>query len=313
MSFLSPIFGGNLKVLLLSFVVATTFWFFNALNKEDYNVILRYPIQFQFDQEEVVVTKPLPRFVGIDVAGGGWNLFRRTFKLFAKPILITLDNPTEVKYISRSTLIPVISEQFPTLKIRRIITDTLLLSIEKKIIKEVKLFVKPSSLMLKENYRVAGPIKIEPATVTLSGPEKLMANIDELIELEIFRTGISRDFDRDVEVVLPIDHVTSSPEEVNVQFGVNEYEIDTRTIRVDLIGSRTDSDQNFSLLDSMVTVSYEVDKDYADKIESKDFMLAIDVDAINDSSTTAIPYFIHTPKNIMSPMMEPDTLRIIHR
>ena len=95
------LFGNNWRAILLSVLAATTFWFFNALNK-NYSTRLNYPLGFSFTRDSVVVVNPLPDKVVVDVSGGGWNLMRKTFLFSATPILLQLDNPTEIKFFTKA-------------------------------------------------------------------------------------------------------------------------------------------------------------------------------------------------------------------
>ncbi len=106
----------NWKVVLLSIIGATTFWFFNALNK-DYDARISYPIEFQFDRDSVVIMQPLPTTLSIDVSSGGWNLLRKTFWFNVTPIQIVLENPTEIGFYTRNSLMPIVSDQLDELKI----------------------------------------------------------------------------------------------------------------------------------------------------------------------------------------------------
>ena len=93
----------NWKVVMFSFLGATTFWLFRSLS-QDQSALISYPIEFVFDEDSVVVMDPLPETVKIDVSSGGWNLFRRTLLFSVEPLKVELDNPSEIKFLNRSFL-----------------------------------------------------------------------------------------------------------------------------------------------------------------------------------------------------------------
>ena len=118
----------NWKVVVLSLVGATTFWFFNALNKS-YDTNINYPIEFVFDKDSVVVMKPLPENIRMNVSSGGWNLLRKTYWFNLPPIEIELTNPTSVQYMDRGLLFPIVVNQMTELRVNYIVSDSLFIDI----------------------------------------------------------------------------------------------------------------------------------------------------------------------------------------
>jgi hypothetical protein len=55
----------NWRAVVLCIFAATVFWFFNALNKT-YTTNLRFPLSFDYDHENFVPVKALPRDVRIN-------------------------------------------------------------------------------------------------------------------------------------------------------------------------------------------------------------------------------------------------------
>ena len=56
----------TIKVVVLSLFAATTFWFFNAMNKS-YDTRVDYPLSYTFAEDSVVVMEPLAKQIKIDV------------------------------------------------------------------------------------------------------------------------------------------------------------------------------------------------------------------------------------------------------
>ena len=149
----------NWKVVVLSLIGATTFWFFNELNKE-YTTRLIYPLEFNFQRDSVVVMRPLPETINVDVTSGGWNLLRRTFILFnPTPITIELFNPTLIKFYTRATMMPIVRDQLDELKVNYLVTDTLFFDIEEKQSRIIGLSIDSANTELRDNYRITSSIK----------------------------------------------------------------------------------------------------------------------------------------------------------
>lgn len=304
----SPFLGGNLKVVILSLVAATTFWFFNALNK-NYDARINYPLEFEFARDSVVIVEELPDEVLIDVSSGGWNLLRKTFWFSVLPVVITLDNPADVKFLTRSSLIPIISDQILDLELNFLLTDTLFINVEHKVQKRVALNVDSLRVPLADNHRLVSPIQITPDTITVVGPSSRIAALPENLKIDIQRRNINSDFDRDVEVELPDGSLMiSQPEEVQIQFAVAEFTNVTLPVDLDLLNFPEDS--SAYLNDSIIYVNYWVRADELNTVKPEDFVISADYTMIIGRDSTLLPILLESPTNAYDMEYFPDTLRI---
>ena len=135
------------KVVLLSFLGAATFWFFSALGKE-YSYRFRHPIEFVYNHDSLIAVRPLPEFVEIDVTGGGWDLFRETNWFGGDPILFDLENPAAIRYLTRPTILPILTDQLSQFRVNFLFTDTLYIDIDRKDQRHVNLSVDSLTISL---------------------------------------------------------------------------------------------------------------------------------------------------------------------
>ncbi len=304
----SPFLGGNLKVVILSLVAATTFWFFNALNK-NYDARINYPLEFEFARDSVVIVEELPDEVLIDVSSGGWNLLRKTFWFSVLPVVITLDNPADVKFLTRSSLIPIISDQILDLELNFLLTDTLFINVEHKVQKRVALNVDSLRIPLADNHRLVSPIRITPDTITVVGPASRISALPENLKIDIPRRNINSDFDRDVDVELPDGSLmTSQPEDVRIQFAVAEFTNVTLPVNLDQFNFPEDS--SAYLEDSIIYVNYWVKADELNTVKPEDFVISADYTMIIKKDSTLLPILLESPTNAYDMEYFPDTLRI---
>ncbi|MEQ8714378.1 MAG: hypothetical protein RIC80_15270 [Cyclobacteriaceae bacterium] len=308
MAKMSPFLGGNLKVVILSLVAATTFWFFNALNK-NYDARINYPLEFEFARDSVVIVEELPDEVLIDVSSGGWNLLRKTFWFSVLPVVITLDNPADVKFLTRSSLIPIISDQILDLELNFLLTDTLFINVEHKVQKRVALNVDSLRIPLADNHRLVSPIRITPDTITVVGPASRISALPENLKIDIPRRNINSDFDRDVDVELPDGSLmTSQPEDVRIQFAVAEFTNVTLPVNLDQLNFPEDS--SAYLEDSIIYVNYWVKADELNTVKPEDFVISADYTMIIRKDSTLLPILLESPTNAYDMEYFPDTLRI---
>ena len=124
------------KVVSMCVLAATTFWFFNALNKSDYSTTINYPIELVYPgKDSLTVVGELPKVIRINVTGGGWTLIRKSFGIDSKPLLVKINTPTDTRYLLGTSLSPLINDQITSFRLNSVITDTLHFHIEKKRVK----------------------------------------------------------------------------------------------------------------------------------------------------------------------------------
>ncbi len=298
----------NWKVVILSLLGATTFWFFNALNK-NYEAKINYPLQFIFDQENVVVMKPLASAIVIDVSSGGWNLLRK-ITINSIPIKIELENPTEIGYYTRSSLLSIASEQLSELKIKSVVTDTVFINIEEKRKKTVALFVDTTAISLADNHRMISPLELFPDSIELVGPKSFIDSIGSSYELGIPTRGISSDYDREVEVRLAGGRRTSSkPEEVHVKFEVDKFERQSIEIPVDVENMPMDS--SVSLDHQTVQVFYTVRSSEKQDYSEDDFAITADVLMMNDADSTVMAILVYHPEEAIEIDVIPEYIKVV--
>lgn len=299
-------FTNNWKVVLISIMGAATFWLFRALNKS-HSALISYPIEFVFNVDSTVVMNPLPTTIKIDVSSGGWNLFRRTLIFSIDPIQVELDNPSEVNFLTQSFLSPIVEDQLKGLTINYIVTDTLFLSIERKITKRMILKVDSLSLPLEEDYQLMSNITIQPDHVVLTGPKSIINSFESDLYITLDENNIDEDFNGRVEVPIVFeDLIQSDPSEVNVSFEVNKFK--NVKIGVPIILQNFPSNRVTTLLDSIVDVTYRVKESFKEDFSSEDFYVVLDYDFLKTDSL-GVPVLIKYPDTLRTVSIDSQKVR----
>ena len=285
---------------------AATFWLFRALNKS-HSALISYPIEFVFNVDSTVVMNPLPTTIKIDVSSGGWNLFRRTLIFSIDPIQVELDNPSEVNFLTQSFLSPIVEDQLKGLTINYIVTDTLFLSIERKITKRMILKVDSLSLPLEEDYQLMSNITIQPDHVVLTGPKSIINSFESDFYITLDENNIDEDFNGRVEVPIVFeDLIKSYPSEVNVSFEVDKFK--NVKIGVPIILQNFPSNRVTTLLDSIVDVTYRVKESFKEDFSSEDFYVVLDYDFLKTDSL-GVPVLIKYPDTLRTVSMDSQKVR----
>ena len=295
-------------MVVLCLLAATTFWLLNALNKR-YTTKISYPIEFLVDNPDtVIVVKELPSKVEIDVSGGGWNLLRRTLWFNVNPLAIPLNNPTEVKHIPGSSLVPLISEQLSDISLNYVITDTLKIDIEAKMLKSAHLRIDSASINLAPSFRIMSEIAINPDTVTFVGPSSLISQLPDTVYLTL-PDIIASDYNENININgVESNLIHHAPQEVNVRFEVASFL--RQTTVVDVVPMNFPADSSLVLLDIKVEVIYSVQEEMAGAIEEEDFKIWADFNQFDQTDSTVTPILDSIPDFILELKINPDKLRV---
>lgn len=297
----------NWKVVLLSLLGATTFWFFNALNK-NYNARINYPIEFAFSRDSVVVLRPLAKDLIIDVSSGGWNLLRKTFWFNVSPVIIPLDNPTEIGFYTRSSLLPIVEDQLSELTINYLVTDTVFIQIEPKITKKVKLSLDSLGIPLEENHRVTSSIQILPDSVFITGPKSFTDTLSLTYPISLNINGISNNYKRNVPVNLPTRLAFSDPEEVIVSFGVERFE--RMSIKVKLEPVNFPEDSSIFLSENTIQVFYTVPESKNEDFDQDDFAVTADLRMLDSEDSTIMGILVYYPEEAIDLEVIPEHIKV---
>jgi YbbR domain-containing protein len=297
----------NWKVVLLSLIGATTFWFFNALNKE-YSARVDYPIDFVLTRDSVVIMDPLPETIAIDVSGGGWGLFRNTLWFSVDPIRVQLDNPTDIRFLTRSTLLPIVKDHLSDLNVNFLYSDTLYINIEKKSVKKVRLLIDSANVNLRDNHQIVSEVQIVPPTVNISGPETIIRSLQEAYYLSLRKRNIDDDVDETIDIPLPFEDImNASPSEVTVSFDVDRFERKQMIIPLERINFPEDS--TFSLSDTTITITYIIQRSLDRDFIYSDFGISLDLNML-DADSLIQPLIIYYPEEISELDVSPSKIRL---
>lgn len=243
MSFFNSIFNilrfnkNNWKAVVLCLFTATIIWFFNSLNK-NYTTTISFPISFDYDRENYVTIRPLPLAVRINVTGIGWNLFRRSAGVKVPPLVIPLENPSEVKKIVGSTLPGFFVNQLADFQINFVITDTLHIAIEPKMTRKLGLSIDVPSGFIKKGYVLVSEIRVEPDSISLEGPQNLMQRLPDPVKLQLSQRNIDDNFDEAIDVRFLNDELINRvPSAVSVTFEVEELVEVSDSVALEIINA----------------------------------------------------------------------------
>lgn len=304
--FLLPGLKDNWKVVVLSILGAATFWFFNAMNKS-YDTRVDYPLSYTFAEDSVVVIKPLAKQIKIDVTSGGWNLIRKTLRINATPINIPLDNPTEIKFLTRSSLIPMISDQLDGLRLIYVVTDTLFFNIEKKVTRKLPVYIDSISIPLSQSYRMVSPISCNIDSAIVSGPKSTMEQMPPFVQLDFSNISIDGNFDDELGYFVG-EQVEVEPAEATVQFQVAKYL--AREINIPIEQLDFPEDSSAFLANNEITLYYTIKESDEDEVTTSDFSVTVDYAMRNINDSTVSPILMYAHEKALDIVLASDRIKL---
>jgi hypothetical protein len=174
---------------------------FNALNKE-YSTNIRFPLQFEFDNEKYVPVDPLPGTLTMNVKGNGWDLLRKSLGYKLQNIVVPIDRPVDTKRIPGAVLAPLVAGQISPLHVNFSVTDTVRLKIEPKVSRTLGIVASLTGVSYKKGVGRTSPIAILPDSVVVEGPKSVIEGLVDPIVLNVSGTHISANFRSNIEIDL---------------------------------------------------------------------------------------------------------------
>lgn len=223
----------KVSVFLSCLLIAVFSWLFFALSN---NYV------YEVDSKLNFINPPLNKAyhplqddtVTLQVRGTGWQLLFSKLNLKSQIVDISLQSLSSSHYVVISKQLNNINLQFESnQKVISVSPDTLFFDFTKRITKRVPIKLL-SKLTFAKAYGVSGPVKLEPATVVITGAAEdlkeikfwqtdtlLMENISSTITTKIgFQKGLKNNvnvYPNAIKVEIPVDEFTEKTIEVPVE------------------------------------------------------------------------------------------------
>ena len=301
----------NLKVVVLCVAAATTFWILNALNKDNYTTVVDYPIEWEFDQENFVAVKPLPKSVQIQISGNGWDLLRKYFKLNEPPFIITLAEPSNRNFILTSDLQRPLGEFITPTLLERLLEDSVNYQIDKIETRTVVPILDSTGYSLAKNVEIEGKIGFSPEKLTLTGPTSLLDRYKEGFPVTLNENKIDDNFSSQVSVSIPknlAELIQLQEESVQVSFSVIKFLEGNKRLKVSKINfpkTVTLENEEFTPM-----ITYLVDERKVAELKEMEFEAILDYRKRNREDSTLLVTVKPSPDYLKDIKIEPASVKL---
>jgi len=217
---------------------------------------MNYPINFNYElSEELIEVTPPPKTVEISINGTGWNLLRNLLKLNIVDVEYNINRPLQTKFILSSSLVPSISETLENVNLNYVVTDSILMNIEKKSIKEIEVLVDSSKFFFTSGHERVGDFILSKDKLSVEGPQSILNSLPDQYYINSKAVSdLNSDFNENISVDIVGDLISVSPEIINLNFKVVEYIEEEVRLNVNF-------NENDYSLDTSVVVTYKFRRD----------------------------------------------------
>lgn len=300
-----------MKVAALCFLAAATFWVLNALNKDDYNTVVDYPIAIVFDQTEFMPVEELPTRMKIEINGNGWDLLRKYFKINESPFLIEINNPSTKDYILTSELRRTLSENITPSVLVSMVTDTVKFNVDKVVTRKIKIELDTTSTTLAQNFRLGSAMSIDPRLIDITGPTSVLQELDGVLKVDLGEDKINKDFNKIIPLVLPsgyADFLTLQDESVQVKFEV--YQMLEGNKRLKIKTMNFPKNVRLAQEPANIIMSYFIDERKVTELSKYEFEAVLNYNNRDKEDSTIFVEVRPKPKFLEKIKFEPEVLRL---
>ncbi|MBX9850639.1 MAG: hypothetical protein K2X86_02665 [Cytophagaceae bacterium] len=303
------IFGikADWKALFFCVLTASTFWFFNAMNR-DYTDEIYYPFEIRYDESRVMPLTETPDKIKINVTGVGWNLLRKHLGFSNDPVIFHPGNLPQANFVSSSQLSPLFIKHLGDLRLNYILKDTIYFKFDYLKTKKVKLWLDSQSIGLAPYYKITSPIIISPDSAVFQGPSSYVKSIPDSLKITIPRTGIKNKFEEQVKIAEhAFQYVKLANKQVKIRFDVSKFEHQSQVLELKLLNFPSSYPVNF---DKKIILTYLIKENDKNKVNVKDFEVDLDYNTLDQADSTITPKLIKKPTFVKEHYFTPYAVKI---
>lgn len=264
---------------------AICLWFIVNLSRE-FNVTIDVPIQVSSVPDDMALSSEVPEFISVNLTGEGWKLI----PLYSNPPRVNLNADSR-----RINLFDQMRNQvgvFSGLNVLQVEPMMLEIETEEKAIKKVPI-ISRVELNLRNQYGTIKNPEIVPDSVTLTGAQSKLQNIDEWETAEVELNDVNQSLERRISLNAARDGIILEPNEVTYIVDVSEFT--ESEVRVPIRTRNLPSGKAVTYNPSSITVRYNVPIDNFSEIQGiRPFVAFVNYEDLERDSTGFITPQIET-------------------
>lgn len=236
-------------VFIAAYIMAISLWFIVNLSSS-FNITVNVPMEAGNLPENMALTEPLPEFVQVGVSGEGWLLFN----LYNDPPLISIN--VEEGDVNLFEQVRQRLSYLQGINVSKVQPLLLTVTMEPKITKKVPV-VLHTQIQFQSRYGVVGETEVFPDSITITGAESVIADIEEW---EVEDTLKLQNVREDIFTSIPLqfDELLVEPSHTAVTFRADVSEFTEGETTVYIRTRNLPRGQSINYNPSSVTIKYDV-------------------------------------------------------
>lgn len=243
-------------VFIGAYIMAISLWFIVNLSGS-FNINVNVPIEPGNIPEDMALTEELPEFVQVSVSGDGWQLLN----LYNDPPVVVINiEDSEINLFDQVRQRLSYLQGVDIAKVQPLILS---IDLEPKRSKTVPVRI-PAEISFQNRYGMIGEPSISPDSITVTGAESNIEEIDEWVVQDTLQlSGVRDDISRSIYLNGSDGVIELSETEVTYTADVSEYTEGETTVYIRTRGLPRGQNVNYN--PSSITIKYDVPiEQYAD-------------------------------------------------
>lgn len=301
---------GKTKAFFICLVIASFLWLVHSLNTV-YTHTVKVPVNFKNLPQNKKPLSHLPETITLDLKASGLRLVLILMKKPFKPLEIDFNSLKSVNrnqnYILSASQLNFKSVFNFETQVKHISPDTLYFSEKSGYQKMVPVKV-PLFLKCKEGYGCKKPV-INPSFVSVWGDTNTVDNIDTIYTQALTLSNLNKNFNGQLELIRPNQHVYSSTTEANVFIEVAK--LIEQTISLPISDIKKSYYKQINMYPSHVKVKFTSIQNGFNAEDTSLFKAMINSEKINKQSNKCPVFISSYPGNITIMDIEPKEIEIL--
>jgi YbbR domain-containing protein len=289
----------KVSAFLVCLVVATLFWFLNALSK-NYTAAISFPVQYSNLPVDKVLISELPKKLHLEVNARGFLILAYRFHFLNDTVHIDAGNVsfrnfgdyTEAKLKTSEKVHFIERRLSDDIKIQRVVPEIVYLTFGTKIIRQIPVRLN-SDISFEKQHRLKNDIIINPAMVRVEGLEEIVNKIQYVETDSLILKNLNSSLTKELNVILPSEFKSLKLEVPIVSVTVPVEKFTEAVVEVPIEILNLPGNLSMKIFPEKAVITCIVGFSDFDKIKDAMFSASVDYEHIDESNRLKVDIARH--------------------